>query len=655
MLTKSDEQIRTTKRLQRRSPNDGDDSESDSDDNEADAHVAKRQSTSIISTGVLYRLLACTSVICLFLLYSGTWHLGGASWRVLDFRPTSSRVEQCRLILTEFSDAQRKLIRLPHEPVAAIDIRTPLTYPLLPPTCQSPPPPPFHLYPWTDRRNLTAAPFSPPPPPSPERFAGIHPAFPPARFLSAVASGYWMANFTYFALNTAPLLYSTHDFSQRSVRAANATSLAHSYSALPARPSECAPLTEDGSSECATMYYYTAEQACWILSHFTVLHIHGDSLARQLWMALLQIITNNFADGHINKWAAVEVDGPRDCQYDAAYSEKPCRRGITMDIALTAATICPALATALLPWDDTFNATTLNETAYRKRQWAYPHLTDPLVLNADEPVIDSLFRAFYSAVNTIDIDGPHPRMNIRGSMIPPALTPAARLDVQTQALLSGFTDKRHEHLHLPLPLSQHVGAVVLTGTGLHDFWSGRWPAALHDYLLNMTRYYVQMNGSVGQIFPLILPIHQMATLHLSKASRRSRYTDTHSIGAAISRFAQSLIDPHRFYQTDDLFFHHYAHHHAHVNRSDVPQPPLPPSYWERLTDDGKQRVVRPYNILDFASLTSQLPLNMTYDGLHYTQRVNVVKAYALLNYLHTLIQQHKLNERHTETVAQSSQ
>ena len=545
----------------------------------------------------------------------------------------TSRVRQCHSILTAFSNQQRRLIRRAHDGVKTLRVLS--VEPLLPSTCTSPPPPPFHVNPWNDRTHITAAPFTPPSPPSPERFAGIHPAYPPARFLSALASGYWMPNFSYFALDTAPLLYSTHDFSQRNVRAANATALAHS--SLKIDDAECVPLSDDGSSECAAMHYYTAEQACWILSHFTVLHIHGDSLARQMWMGLLQIVTDNFADGHVNKWP----NGPtiNDCQYDAAYMEKPCRRGLARDMALTAAHICPAIASVLLPWDNTLNVTTLNETAYSK-------LIGGDATSNDEPCIDSLLRGYYTPLPRIDDEGTHP--TAAEQRLPPVRTPSERLSTQAEALRHGYSASRHQYLHLPLPLSKHIGAVVVMGTGLHDYWGGRWPGALHDYLLNMSRLYVQKDPSIGQVFPLIVPIHQMSTWHQSRSMERSAYTDTHSVGATMSRYAQTLVDPHRFYRAESLFLHHYAHQHAaHVNFSTVPEPPPPPSDWNDVTSNGLQCLLRPYNVLDFVSLTTQLPANFSYDGLHYTQRVNVVKAYALLNYLHTIVQQHTLIHRIT--------
>ena len=516
--------------------------------------------------------------------------------------------------------------------------------------------------------------------PSPAEFAGLHPSYPPARFLASFAQGGWTARYERFEGHPSPRLHPTprHTALIRQERAElNLSSNGHlrlycdgeedpSYRQSAVRPPP--------PSTCARMWWYTSSQACWILSHFTVVHLSGDSLMRQVHQALAQVLSDNFDDGHIDREGA-EADGGRGCWGDLGYEKGDCRAKVAYDIHQAGRQICPTLH--------------LDDLPFPSPPVPFPRPTNdpPTTADAPPPPSPTSPVPWLSSVLNVRYHPVFVRSHLGGEsyVYPPIQSASERRAVQ-EKWWSNRTDLHespqkvvNDPTRFLYSLPTHIGALHIDELGLHQHEHDGWPGdqlVHYDDVMRVLLYESHLHRPPLPIWPLYLGLHVMVrNLFSPEWKAQINFSRTAEVVPTITRHLHLRHSPLQWFagtndsepdeSTLDLSLLHHdspemvgrANHIQdnpwQLHRWDLQEEvrkchftELPPGASGALAGYDPLRQccshsVRPWQLLDVVRLTAHVPFSWSYDGTHYKQFVNTWKAQAILNYAHTLIQQHQ--------------
>ena len=526
-----------------------------------------------------------------------------------------------------------------------------------------------------------------PQPPSAEQFAASHPAFPPARFLAAFAQGGWTERFERFELQPQPALQ-RHSALERLVRQQR---LERNATGSSTRRLYCQHEEDDTyrpealrrlplPSSCARMWWYSAGQACWILSHFTALFLSGDSLMRQVHEAMLQLLTDNLSNGQVRRQDR-ENGTARLCTGERAYSSEYCRPRVAFDTRELGFQACPSLHRDALPWARPPQRWTPETAAGGRSDASAAVLGNGTAGAAVSPWLPSVLQAQFHGVFVRDNIAAHPYS------LPPMLTAAERGEMQRQRLRdttaakAAVTTDSESYVYA---LPDHIGALLVDGLGFHKHESDLWPVeqrSHYDDVLRAALYESHSTQPPQPVFPLYLGLHVMVAARVSK-DYRSKLSVNRTAEVVATIMHQTLLQhsPSHYYASHysdlftvnssfddgddavDLSLLHYSELQMSgtVRVDEGPVPPRwqldselrtchfaarPPGASSTLEGRNSSRrccshSVRPWQLLDPARLTAHVPHAWSYDGVHYGQWINLWKAQAILNYAHTLIQLH---------------
>ena len=506
--------------------------------------------------------------------------------------------------------------------------------------------------------------------PTPEQFAALHPAYPPARFLASFAQGGWTPRYERYEGHPTPRLRATSPWTSairrdRQLFEQSADGHLRKYCQVEEDVTYRQPrVVQVGESrQCARMWWYSSSQACHILSHFTAVHLSGDSLMRQVHHAMLQLLSDDFDDGHVDAEAAADPHSG-DCFGDLGYEGKACRGKIAYHTRLAGRRICPTLNIDPLP--------NPSPPTFVPFDPATPSATP-----SDVPWISNVLNLEYHAVF------------VRGHLsdkqydYPAILTAEQRRAVQeewmakrtkAQSPESGVRDRADFVYALPT----QIGALHVDELGLHGHeLGGDWPLLQlihYDDAERLLLYESHVHSPPLPIYPLYLGLHAMVQpLFNGDYYNSINHSHTAQVVPSIARHLHSRHSPFQWWagttgQTEpqdeaavDLsLLHHdepeltgYANM-LSADRWNLEQELATCRYSQSppgaSTVDASRynasreccsHAVRPWQLLDTVRLTSHIPFAWSYDGTHYKQWVNTWKAQAILNYAHTLIQMHQ--------------
>ena len=375
--------------------------------------------------------------------------------------------------------------------------------------------------------------------------------------------------------------------------------------------------------------------------------ISGDSLNRHLYSAMLQILTDNFADGQLTQ-------GAEGCQWDEGYSEARCRDAISGSLRGLKSRACPSIHLPGSPF------TTLPFA---------PNATIPPGSISEATAEDMLNVRYHHLFRRGELDG-------QPFEFPAQLSVDERLDRQRRRL-----QRRHEAGQLGsdaaddtlYSLPAHIGALVIDNLGYHDLLDmGGLEAPMQHYedMQRLFSYLSEQRRPVQPVWPLYASLHvTVAPVIIQWEGRgwREKLNDHHTrrLSPTIARMMASINPVDQYYPPGSSLS--YTHYDAlqltgRPRGDDIEQRwSLPP---DLITCDFTERVpgtvdpnfvplrqpqdesspcchrgVRPWQTLDMVRLTSEIPFSWTWDGTHWKQYVNLYKAQAILNFAHLLVQQ----------------
>ena len=173
------------------------------------------------------------------------------------------------------------------------------------------------------------------------------------------------------------------------------------------------------------------------------------------------------------------------------------------------------------------------------------------------------------------------------------------------------------------PNATTIGSVFIVGMGLHDLWTfpDKAPMQTIEWYRNFhTRLHAEAERTQQAIYPLMLGYHNViisgkSTLHYS-GSISGQWSPLQSgIQKRLKQINRHIKQP-RCATYDELS----------VNAETPIIPDVPTDWgWDHATSR-----VQKWSIVDNVHATTALPFDFSYDGHHYKQNVNLVKAQAIL-------------------------